>query len=323
VSPSAKNRYRSRLSCRRSATQQTSIGVPGFRSSLRYRTTSEVRPAGEARKNARGVCVARWYDPGTGQFMSVDPELAETDQPYAYAGDDPVNEADLSGLSVNLDRVQQWAVQNLDSGDNGYISDDCTDFASRALHGGGMSENEPGSLRAAVDAARFAYWTGGIGAAYAGVEAANHLLRGNLDYWYEFGFYGAWPPIASDTWGVAHDLYYYLTAHGGDSLVNAGKLPGGCPCSGETNQEWNKVTGGDIIFANQYQAFEPTTANIDHTGVVLGWGSESDVAGPWGNYSPEDDHLWIAQHGPSVIESLDKWNNDKPNIHEWIVDPNG
>ena len=29
--------------------------------------------------------------------MSVDPDLAVTDQPYAYAGDDPVNEADPSG----------------------------------------------------------------------------------------------------------------------------------------------------------------------------------------------------------------------------------
>ena len=40
---------------------------------------------------------ARWYDPGTGQFMSVDPELAETGQPYAYAADDPVNATDPTG----------------------------------------------------------------------------------------------------------------------------------------------------------------------------------------------------------------------------------
>jgi hypothetical protein len=31
--------------------------------------------------------------------MSVDPDLAETDQAYAYAGDDPVNEDDPSGLA--------------------------------------------------------------------------------------------------------------------------------------------------------------------------------------------------------------------------------
>jgi RHS repeat-associated protein len=40
---------------------------------------------------------ARWYEPGTGTFTSVDPDLAQTDQPYAYAGDDPVNDSDPSG----------------------------------------------------------------------------------------------------------------------------------------------------------------------------------------------------------------------------------
>jgi hypothetical protein len=33
--------------------------------------------------------------------MSVDPALAQTDQPYAYAGDDPVNEGDPSGLDTD------------------------------------------------------------------------------------------------------------------------------------------------------------------------------------------------------------------------------
>ena len=40
---------------------------------------------------------ARYYDPTTGQFLSVDPDVAETDQPFAYADDDPVNEADPTG----------------------------------------------------------------------------------------------------------------------------------------------------------------------------------------------------------------------------------
>ena len=33
--------------------------------------------------------VHRYYDPATGQFVSVDPDLMETGQPYAYTGDDP------------------------------------------------------------------------------------------------------------------------------------------------------------------------------------------------------------------------------------------
>jgi RHS repeat-associated protein len=40
---------------------------------------------------------ARWYDPGTATFTSVDPMVSQTGQAYAYAGDDPVNGSDPSG----------------------------------------------------------------------------------------------------------------------------------------------------------------------------------------------------------------------------------
>lgn len=41
--------------------------------------------------------VGRYYDPATGQFISVDPLVDETGQPYAYTGDDPVNGTDPTG----------------------------------------------------------------------------------------------------------------------------------------------------------------------------------------------------------------------------------
>ena len=41
--------------------------------------------------------VGRYYDPATGQFLSVDPMVAETGQAYAYTGDDPVNAVDSAG----------------------------------------------------------------------------------------------------------------------------------------------------------------------------------------------------------------------------------
>jgi RHS repeat-associated protein len=41
---------------------------------------------------------ARYYDPSTGQFMSVDPVVAVTGQPYSYAGDSPIAQTDPSGL---------------------------------------------------------------------------------------------------------------------------------------------------------------------------------------------------------------------------------
>jgi uncharacterized protein RhaS with RHS repeats len=48
---------------------------------------------------ARERSINRYYDPATGQFVSVDPMVSETNQPYAYAGDDPVDGADPLGLN--------------------------------------------------------------------------------------------------------------------------------------------------------------------------------------------------------------------------------
>ena len=42
--------------------------------------------------------VNRYYDPSTGQFISVDPLVGITDQPYQYVGSDPVNGSDPLGL---------------------------------------------------------------------------------------------------------------------------------------------------------------------------------------------------------------------------------
>ena len=44
---------------------------------------------------------ARWYDPGTGQFMSLDPQVASTLAPYSYADDDPLNGTDPSGEYIS------------------------------------------------------------------------------------------------------------------------------------------------------------------------------------------------------------------------------
>jgi len=45
---------------------------------------------------------ARWYDPQTAQFMSVDPDVRQTQQPYSYANDDPINGTDPTGLCGGL-----------------------------------------------------------------------------------------------------------------------------------------------------------------------------------------------------------------------------
>jgi RHS repeat-associated protein len=42
--------------------------------------------------------INRYYDPGTGQFLSVDPAVSQTGQPYSYADGNPVNASDPNGL---------------------------------------------------------------------------------------------------------------------------------------------------------------------------------------------------------------------------------
>jgi hypothetical protein len=42
--------------------------------------------------------INRYYDPSTGQFLSIDPDVGATDQPYVFTNDDPLNAEDPSGL---------------------------------------------------------------------------------------------------------------------------------------------------------------------------------------------------------------------------------
>jgi RHS repeat-associated protein len=45
--------------------------------------------------------IDRYYDPATEQFLAIDPDVAETGQPYAFTGDDPLNATDPLGTMVN------------------------------------------------------------------------------------------------------------------------------------------------------------------------------------------------------------------------------
>ena len=61
-----------------------------------------LRYDGEYRDNETGFYYlrARYYDPSTGQFVSVDPAVATTRSAYGYAAQDPLNETDATGLCV-------------------------------------------------------------------------------------------------------------------------------------------------------------------------------------------------------------------------------
>lgn len=59
--------------------------------------------------------INRYYDPATGQFTSVDPDLAQTLRPYSYAAADPVDQSDPNGLYAVIyhDRCGQHMCLNI------------------------------------------------------------------------------------------------------------------------------------------------------------------------------------------------------------------
>ncbi len=50
----------------------------------------------------------RVYDPATAQFLSVDPLKAITGEPYSYAGDNPINYSDPTGLIFGIPGTPSW-----------------------------------------------------------------------------------------------------------------------------------------------------------------------------------------------------------------------
>ena len=50
-----------------------------------------------SRPRSLTFAINRYYDPATNQFLSVDPLVGETGQPYVYSNDNPLNEADPLG----------------------------------------------------------------------------------------------------------------------------------------------------------------------------------------------------------------------------------
>jgi len=54
--------------------------------------------------------INRYYDPTTDQFLSIDPNVATTDQPYVFTNDNPLNATDPLGLKgwYCIDGVSQY-----------------------------------------------------------------------------------------------------------------------------------------------------------------------------------------------------------------------
>jgi RHS repeat-associated protein len=102
----------------------------------------------------------RYYDPSTGQFISVDPQLDQTQAPYSYANDDPVKESDPTGQSADL----------------------FANFGGTVVSGGGSAGG--GSVSFSVPFGVFYTEIVGRGGYVKGVSSYFHLVLPGSHVWY-------------------------------------------------------------------------------------------------------------------------------------------
>lgn len=55
---------------------------------------------GQHASHATRSIINRYYDPSTDQFLSIDPDVQQTDQPYVFTNDNPLNAEDPTGQNL-------------------------------------------------------------------------------------------------------------------------------------------------------------------------------------------------------------------------------
>ena len=133
----------------------------------------------------RSCSVRRYYDPQTGQFLSLDPAVDQTDQPYAYAENDPVTNVDPYGLAVGIDIGVGAAIGTLVGGvvaDGTYLygaAQGQYEFSWSGLGAATVSGAVGGLVTGACVGGTWIEWgvCGSFGGAAA--TAVGNLIRGN------------------------------------------------------------------------------------------------------------------------------------------------
>ncbi|MCU1493592.1 MAG: hypothetical protein JWO62_1356 [Acidimicrobiaceae bacterium] len=88
--------------CQKHASARFRPLVPADRHRARRFCASEPVDYNPSATPATDGSINRYYDPGTGQFLSVDPLVDQTGLPYGYTGGNPVNYTDASGTSAGF-----------------------------------------------------------------------------------------------------------------------------------------------------------------------------------------------------------------------------
>ena len=135
--------------------------------------------------------INRYYDPATGQFVSVDPDASQTLQPYRYADGNPIMDIDPAGLYAILykPRCGRDGCINITKrcgSDNKCMLFWAMDFFSSRARTAYWVEVERG------------VWVGGI--PVIGLGDYGHAESG------AYRWHGEWGIIKAQDWGYYHNL---------------------------------------------------------------------------------------------------------------------
>ncbi|MCU1492252.1 MAG: hypothetical protein JWO62_16, partial [Acidimicrobiaceae bacterium] len=171
--------------------------------------------------------VNRYYDPGTGQFMSVDPLVDQTGQAYGYTGGNPVNGVDPLGLCSDAGGTflvpgachwtsRSWVMQ--------------TENTLQGQKGGGFSWTN--GLKAVADygtgIANFAVSTATLGNGHVSAPYCGFGWASDVGYWYAAGatfvLGGAEADAANATETSVNEGVYVIRSTGGNYVGQSGNI---------------------------------------------------------------------------------------------------
>jgi RHS repeat-associated protein len=243
---------------------------------------------------------ARWYEPQTARFTSLDPITADFQNPqsingYTYGLGNPARFTDPSGQSPFQYDGQAAAGYALDHWkgppynyteyvdlDVEDFGGDCTNFASQALWAGGLRDPRPRettpSSEAAVGFWDTIYWNSEV------VKVSN------------------WNPDSDRTWVSTPHLHKFLTEvlHFPEIRYDNPPHVKGQGDEDALDMEWitflaqrgSSIRPGDIVFYDQDES-DAAWAPWTRTAIVVGWGLQT--------YFPDGDPIPVSSAAPPPV----------------------
>jgi hypothetical protein len=209
--------------------------------------------------------INRYYDSATAQFVSVDPMVNETNQPYAYAGDDPVNGVDPMGLDYTEDLpAQGWGFVDAAIANPGYFDyGSFADFAELIHSAAKVVTAVAGAcalFSAVVGAEPVAAACGGVAVLSAAVQVLSGaaLVATNNESWGQFGLDAASLGLSATGLGLAR---------------LAENLAEGSAWSADIADElswWNPISKAGYLLKEQIYSLLSTTAFVTGIFAELG-----------------------------------------------------